>query len=38
MRGDADKALTAGCDAYLTKPLNDDLLFETLGRWLPTGD
>ncbi len=38
MRGDADKAITAGCDAYLTKPLNDDLLFETLSRWLPTGD
>ncbi len=35
MHGDADKALTAGCDAYLTKPLNDDILFETLTRWLP---
>lgn len=35
MRGDAEKALAAGCNAYLTKPLNDDLLFETLNRWLP---
>ena len=35
MHCDADKALAAGCDAYLTKPLNDDLLFETLNRWLP---
>lgn len=34
MNGDAEKALAAGCDDYLTKPLNDDLLFEKLERWL----
>ena len=30
MSGDAEKARAAGCDDYLTKPLNDDLLFEQL--------
>jgi CheY-like chemotaxis protein len=30
MSGDEKKALTAGCDGYLTKPLNDDLLFDKL--------
>ena len=34
MSGDADKALAAGCDDYLTKPINDDLLLEKLNRWL----
>ena len=35
MGGDAEKAREAGCDGYLTKPLDDELLFETLTRWLP---
>jgi two-component system cell cycle response regulator DivK len=30
MAGDKEKALAAGCDGYLTKPLDDDLLFEQL--------
>jgi CheY-like chemotaxis protein len=30
MAGDEEKALSAGCDAYMTKPLDDDLLFEKL--------
>ena len=34
MSGDADKALAAGCDDYLTKPLNDELLFEKLEKYL----
>ena len=34
MSGDAEKALAAGCDAYLTKPLDDELLFEKLEHFL----
>jgi two-component system, cell cycle response regulator DivK len=34
MSGDEEKALTAGCDGYLAKPLNEDLLFATLGKFL----
>lgn len=34
MNGDAERALTAGCNDYLTKPLNDALLFERLDRYL----
>jgi two-component system, cell cycle response regulator DivK len=33
MSGDAEKALAAGCDDYLAKPLNDELLFQKLQRW-----
>ena len=29
-----DKALSAGCDAYLTKPLHDNLLFNVLEKLL----
>lgn len=34
MVGDAEKALDAGCDDYLTKPLDEDLLFEKLNNFL----
>jgi CheY-like chemotaxis protein len=34
MRGDADRALAAGCDDYLTKPVNDELLFQKLTHFL----
>ena len=34
MNGDIEKALAAGCDDYLTKPLNEMLLFEKLDRFL----
>jgi CheY-like chemotaxis protein len=30
MNGDAQKALDAGCDDYLTKPLDEGLLFQKL--------
>ena len=34
MMGDEDKARASGCDDYLSKPINEDLLFETLRRFL----
>jgi CheY-like chemotaxis protein len=34
MSGDAEKAREAGCDDYLTKPLNDELLLERLAQFL----
>jgi CheY-like chemotaxis protein len=37
MVGDATRALACGCDDYLTKPLDEDLLFERLDRYLGEG-
>ena len=34
MSGDEEKAKAAGCNGYLAKPLNEDLLFEQLDRFL----
>lgn len=34
MTGDEEKVLAAGCDGYITKPLDDDLLFEKLDQFL----
>ena len=34
MNGDAERALKAGCNDYLTKPLNESLLFEKLEHFL----
>ncbi len=34
MSGDVEKARACGCDDYLGKPLDEDLLFEKLERFL----
>jgi two-component system, cell cycle response regulator DivK len=34
MRGDEEKARDAGCDDYLSKPLNEDLLFAKIAHFL----
>jgi len=34
MSSDEEKALAAGCNGYLAKPLDEDLLFEKLGQFL----
>ncbi|MEN8241475.1 MAG: response regulator [Chloroflexota bacterium] len=34
MAGDREKAIEAGCDEYLTKPINEDILFEKLEHFL----
>lgn len=35
MSGDEEKARAAGCDDFLTKPMDENLLFMKLRRWLP---
>jgi len=37
MMGDEDKARAAGCDDYLSKPIDEDLLFEKLAHFLGEG-
>ena len=34
MSSDEEKALAAGCDGYLSKPLDEDLLFDKLHQFL----
>ncbi len=34
MSGDEEKIRAVGCDDYLAKPLNEDLLFDKLERFL----
>jgi two-component system cell cycle response regulator DivK len=34
MKGDEDRARASGCDAFLTKPIDETLLFQTLARYL----
>jgi HPt (histidine-containing phosphotransfer) domain-containing protein len=37
MKGDAERCLSAGMDAYLSKPIKPDALFQTLARLEPAG-
>jgi CheY-like chemotaxis protein len=34
MKGDEDRARQSGCDDYLSKPLDEDLLFQKLAKLL----
>ena len=34
MSGDEEKAKMAGCDDFMTKPVDEDLLFAKLHQWL----
>ena len=34
MQGDVDKAINAGCTDYLTKPVDEELLFKKLKQYL----
>jgi two-component system cell cycle response regulator DivK len=34
MKGDEEKAIASGCDDYMAKPLDEDLLFEKLKRYI----
>jgi CheY-like chemotaxis protein len=34
MSGDEERAKAAGCDDFMTKPIDEDLLFTKLRRWL----
>jgi PAS domain S-box-containing protein len=38
MKGEEERCLSAGMDAYLAKPVNIDRLRATLERWLPIGE
>jgi two-component system, cell cycle response regulator DivK len=35
MMGDREKALSAGCDGYLEKPINPATFVSEIGRFLP---
>ena len=37
MKGDEDRARQIGCDDYLSKPLDEDVLFEKLAKFLGRG-
>jgi CheY-like chemotaxis protein len=38
LKGDADKALNAGCDVYMSKPINIRELWARVEAFVPTSD
>jgi two-component system cell cycle response regulator DivK len=38
MKGDEDRIRAAGCDAYISKPLDYRQFWQIIGTWLPAGD
>ena len=38
MAGDREKCLEAGMDDHVPKPIEPDVLFETLVKWIPEGE
>ena len=38
MQGDEEKARASGCDGYLSKPIDEDIMFATLRRFLGEDD
>ncbi|MBU8848832.1 MAG: response regulator [Desulfobacterales bacterium] len=38
MKGDKEKMLEAGCDDYISKPVDPDTLLKTIEKWLRTKD
>ncbi len=38
MQGDRERTLESGCDDYITKPIDEDLLYAKLARHLSEGD
>lgn len=38
MSGDSQKAISAGCDEYLSKPLNREILLQTISKYILTDD
>jgi CheY-like chemotaxis protein len=35
MQGDRERALSSGCEDYLSKPIDEDQLFEKIRRLMP---
>lgn len=38
MKGEEERARTAGCDAYISKPINIHTLIDTVRQYLPGGE
>ena len=38
MEGDKEKSILAGCDDYITKPLNPENLFAKINQFLPVNE